>query len=370
MKFFLVVSLSIFLASMVSPLRAEDPVCVVSTDSVAGAQQPQIAFDPAGRIYIVFGAAEDIYVCKSVDQGKSYSAPIKVGHVAKLALGMRRGPRIVASESSVVVSAISHDSGNLMAWRSEDGGQTWSPAIEINDQPKVAREGLHAMAIGADGLIFCTWLDLRNDRTQIYGASSQDGGQTWSENIRIYASPSGTVCECCHPSVSISDDGTLYVMWRNALRGNRDMYLAKSDDSGQTFGAAEKLGIGSWKLEACPMDGGDLTVAMDGSPVTIWRRNQQIFVTDEGDSTRERLLGSGEQPSVAANAHGHYVVWLSSRGGKLLLSTPTANQPLPLAERAADPMIAASRSVNGPVVAVWESGKKPDTVIMATVVND
>lgn len=73
MRFMSVVSLSIFLFSMAGLLRADDPICVVSAESVLGAQQPQIAFDAAGRVYVAFGAAEDIYVCKSVDQGKSYS---------------------------------------------------------------------------------------------------------------------------------------------------------------------------------------------------------------------------------------------------------------------------------------------------------
>ena len=84
----------------------------------------------------------------------------------------------------------------------------------------------------------------------------------------------------------------------------------------------------------------------------------------------ERLLGSGEQPSVAANAHGSYVVWLTSRGGRLLLSTPHAQEPTQLAELAADPMLAISCSGKGPVVAVWETGKKPNTSIMASVISD
>ena len=159
-------------------------------------------------------------------------------------------------------------------------------------------------------------------------------------------------------------------MWRNALEGNRDMFLAKSEDSGQTFGVAEKLGIGSWKLNACPMDGGDLTIAADGSPITVWRRNQQIFTTDVGGRTRERLLGSGEQPSIAANANGHYLVWVGRRGGDLMLLAPKANTPIRLAEPAADPVIAASRTVDGLVVTVWELGQKPNTSIMASVVSN
>ena len=370
MRFISIVSLVVLMSSTGVSLLANDPVCVVSSENVPGAQQPRVAIDPAGNIYVAFGANEDIYVCKSVDQGKTYTVPVKVGHVAKLALGMRRGPRIVANNNSVVVTAISHESGNLMAWRSDDSGETWTSPTNINDQPKVAREGLHGMAIGPDGSIFCTWLDLRNDRTQIYGASSEDGGKTWTENRRIYASPSGTVCECCHPSVAINDDGIIYVLWRNELDGNRDMFLAKSEDSGKTFGGAEKLGIGSWKLNACPMDGGDLTVAADGSPLTVWRRNQQIFATDVAGRMRERLLDSGEQPSIAANGKGHYLVWLNRRGGDLMLSTPNSVTPARLSEPAADPMIAASRSIDGPVVLVWESGKKPDTSIMASVVSD
>lgn len=370
MRFISVVSLGILLSPMGVPLQADAPVCVVSSGNLPGAQQPRVAVDTAGHIYVAFGAIEDIYVCKSVDEGKTYTAPVKVGHVSKLALGMRRGPRIVANENSVVVTAISHESGNLMAWRSDDGGETWSRPTDINDQPNIAREGLHGMAIGPDGLVFCTWLDLRNDRTQIYGASSQDGGKTWSENRRVYASPSGTVCECCHPSVAISDVGIIYVMWRNVLDGNRDMFLAKSEDSGQTFGIAKKIGLGSWKLNACPMDGGDLTVATDGEPLTVWRRNQQIFATDVGARMRERLLGSGEQPSIAANANAHYLVWISRRGGELLLSTPKSNTPIRLAEPAVDPIITALRSVDGPVVVVWESGREPDISIMASVVSD
>ena len=157
-------------------------------------------------------------------------------------------------------------------------------------------------------------------------------------------------------------------MWRNALDGDRDMYLAKSEDSGQTFGLADKLGVGSWKLNACPMDGGDLAIAADGSPITVWRRNQQIFTSVAGGLEPERLLGPGEQPSAAATSDGYYLVWINRRGGDLLLSTPKTIDTTQLSENAFDPMITASRSGNGPVVVAWESGKKPETMIMASVV--
>jgi hypothetical protein len=369
MKHLVRVSLSVFLLLIAVPLEASDAVCVVSSEEVPGAQQPQVAVNTAGHIFIAFGAGENIFACKSVDRGRTYTNPLKIGQVSNLALGMRRGPRIVANENTVVVSAIGHESGNLMAWRSGDGGETWSGPVNVNDQPKVAREGLHGMAMGTDGLIFCSWLDLRNGSTQVFGASSRDGGKSWSKNHLIYASPSGTVCECCHPSVEITHNGIIHVMWRNALKGNRDMYLAKSDDAGKSFGLARKTGVGSWKLNACPMDGGDLAVSPTGSLTTVWRRNGQIYSTDPEEPS-EKLLGRGEQPVVTTISRGQYFVWLTRRRGDLLISAPNVMSPTKLAENASDPAIAAARSEGGPVLAVWETGDKPKISIMAAIVVD
>ena len=365
----LMVLLCVSILSFVPPVGASEPVCIASSEAVPGAQQPQVAVSAAKHIFVTFGADESIFVCKSVDLGKTYTSPKKIGQLSKLALGMRRGPRIVTNGKSVVVSAISHKSGDLMAWRSGDGGETWNGPVGVNDQPKVAREGLHGMAMGSDGLIFCTWLDLRNGSTQILGAVSRDGGKSWSKNRLIYASPSGTVCECCHPSVAISHDGIIHVMWRNALNGNRDMFVAKSKDSGETFGAARKIGVGSWKLNACPMDGGDLAVSRTGSLVTVWRRNREIYVADQ-KSQKEVLLGQGEQPVVTTTNRGRYSIWLTRRRGDLLLFAPSMTTPTKLANKAGDPAVASARSGKGPVVAVWESGSRPEISIMAAIVAE
>ena len=365
----LTVLFPLFVSQIAAPLQASDAVCVVSPDVVPGAQQPQIAVTSAGHFFVAFGADERVFVCKSVDSGKTYTSPEKIGQVSRLALGMRRGPRIVANDEFVVVSAISHESGNLIAWQSDDGGATWGDPVIVNDQPGIAREGLHDMAMGPDGAIFCAWLDLRTGSTQVFGASSRDGGRSWSTNRLVYASPSGTVCECCHPSVAISNGGVIFVMWRNELNGNRDMYLAKSQNGGLTFGPADKLGLGSWRLKACPMDGGDLAIGSSGSPVTVWRSDRQVYATGQ-PAPRESLLGQGEQPVVATADDNPYFVWLARRKDDLLLTAPGAKAPTRLAQNASDPDIAAARAGTGPVVAVWESGNKPRISIMAAIVSE
>jgi hypothetical protein len=348
--------------------RAAAPVAVASADQIESARQPQVAVGDDGTIYVAFGAGEAVYCSASIDGGKSYSEPVRVGEVDRLALGMRRGPRIAVSQDAVVIAAVSHEVGTVLSWRSADKGRSWEGPTSISDaSPGTANEGLHALAAAPNGDLYCVWLDHRLDRkNQIFGAGSSDGGKTWTENRLIYKSPSGNVCECCHPSVTFDAGGKLYVMWRNALSGFRDMYVSTSSDRGKTFSDASKVGFGSWKLDACPMDGGSIA-ADDSGFTTVWRRERQVFRSDsEGE---ELLLASGEQPWVATGSEGAWIVWLSQRGGDLWLASPGKSPPVKLAGGASDPMIAASASGESPVVAVWEAGRGSKTRVMASVVD-
>ncbi|HEY0867222.1 MAG TPA: sialidase family protein [Fimbriimonas sp.] len=246
-------------------------------------------------LFVAYGSGDDLYVSQAGDD-LAFRPPVRIGNAGKLSIGMRRGPRIVASGSRLVVSAIYGErgggrDGDLLSWRSEDAGKTWSGPTKVSDEPGAAREGLHAMAAGRDGTIACVWLDLRNKGTEIWVATSRDGGASWSKNARVYRSPEGTVCECCHPSAAFGPDNRLYVMFRNSLGGARDMYLASSRDGGRSFSPALKLGTGSWRLNACPMDGGSLAVDSKGRVVTVWRREDRLFTCRPGSPETEMRPG-------------------------------------------------------------------------------
>jgi hypothetical protein len=263
------------------------------------------------------------------------------------------------TETAVVVTAIGGPQGkgrdgDLQAWRSADGGQTWTGPVRVNDVEASAREGLHGMASGPDATVWCTWLDLRAKSSEVYAARSLDGGQTWQPNICVYRSPDGHVCECCHPSIAVDSRG-VHVLFRNWLDGRRDMYVVSSND-GVTFGDARKLGEGSWKLDACPMDGGMIAVDPQGKLVTAWRRDRQVYLA-RVDGSQEQLLGPGEQPWIATTAAGPVVVWTGAREGELWLKEPGATPPQKLATQAAFPMLAAAPQGRGPVVVCWEGSR-------------
>ncbi|MDB6130384.1 MAG: hypothetical protein JWM04_1491, partial [Verrucomicrobiales bacterium] len=278
---------------------AQTPVVPMS---FVAAKQPQIAVSK-GAIFVAFGQSNTVYVTKSVDGGKTFlSAPLPLGTVDKLALGMRRGPRIFAGPNRITVTAISHAEGNLYGWSSADEGTTWGPPVIVNDAKTSAREGLHAMAGNGRGELFAVWLDLRNKGTQLWGSRSTDGGKTWQANIKVYESPEKSICECCHPSALFTSDGNLVVMWRNSLNGNRDLYQIISSDGGKSFAAATKLGSESWKLKGCPMDGGSLG-EVSGKIINVWRRDTSIY-TNAGDGIEQLVTEKGVQPVLVATPAG------------------------------------------------------------------
>jgi hypothetical protein len=276
---------------------------------------------------------------------------------------MHRGPRLAIALDAVVISAIVGSQGggrdgDLMAWRSKDAGKTWSAPVRVNDVPGSAREGLHAMASGGAHTLFAAWLDLRDKGTRVYGSVSTDGGASWSANRLVYESPSGTVCQCCHPSVAIDSAGVIYVMFRNELAGSRDLYLTRSSDGGKTFEPAGKLGTRTWKLQACPMDGGGLAVDEKGGVATAWRREQSIFTTR--GSEPEMPVGTGRNPTLVATIAGIYSAW--SDGKTVLLSKPGAGGPVVIDEDGAFP--AMTGLPNGSIVLAWESKGSIDVQVI------
>ena len=304
-------------------------------------RQPQMAMQ--GRtVLLTYGAADRIYFTSSTDDGRTFRPPVVVASGRKILLGSHRGPRVAAASGAIVISAVE---GDLLSWRSMDEGKTWSAAATINDAPASAREGLHAMVSDGARRLFAVWLDLRQPGTRLYGAVSTDGGASWSTNTLVYESPGGSICQCCHPTARMTASGETYVLFRNSVGGARDLYLTKSTDAGKTFGPAQKLGDGTWLLEACPMDGGDLSLDSSGLPTTVWRRMSQVFLARPSES--ERKIGPGKNPALAAGI----AAWSDGLAIKALI--PGKPEPITLDDHGA--FVQLLPMGDAAALAAWES---------------
>lgn len=307
-----ILTISVALLSTVAAL-ALGLFAAPAQTSLPGVQPQLAALDD--RVYLAFGLGDTIGVARSDDRGETFRTPTRLPLSGRLSLGMHRGPRVVATNSAVLVTAVAGAKrggadGDVVLFRSRDHGTSWAAPVVINDVAGSAREGLHALAARPSGLVVIAWLDLRAGGTRIFAAVSRDHGATWAQDVLVYASPGGSVCECCHPSVAIDRDGRIAVMFRNNLDGNRDMYVVRSTGEGK-FANATKLGSSSWLLNACPMDGGGLAVAEDGI-LAAWRREDGIFLSS--GQIPEQRLGTGRDPAIAATGARHDIVWSSSAG--------------------------------------------------------
>jgi len=311
-------------------------------------KQPQLAAG-YGEVGVTFGAGNSIYYAASTDGGRTFAPAIKVSEVAALALGRHRGPRLAILKDAFVISAVvgGPKTGDLIVWRSIDHGKNWSHGGVVNDVAGAAREGLHTMTADAQGRLFAAWLDLRGKGTRLYGAQSLDGGLTWLKNALIYESPDGTICQCCHPTAHFDESGQIWTMWRNALAGSRDFYVASSRD-GVHYEAAHKLGTGTWKLDACPMDGGEFAVDR-GEVISAWRRDDTVFLAEDGRG--EKPLGKGKDVALVKGKSGIFVAW--SQGEGLWILTPGAEKPSELSGHGA--FVDLLALPDGTVLAAWEA---------------
>ncbi|MEI8088973.1 MAG: sialidase family protein [Opitutaceae bacterium] len=70
--------------------------CVVCTPQTRAAiefpaaAQPQLATASDGRVWLTYGSGKDIFVARSRDAGATFEAPVRVGTLPALQLGMRR----------------------------------------------------------------------------------------------------------------------------------------------------------------------------------------------------------------------------------------------------------------------------------------
>ncbi len=321
-------------------------------------RQPQLAVGQ-GKVAMAFARGGSVMIAFSSDNGRTFGAATKVSEAPVLATGRHRGPRVLFTEREIVVSAVVGNTlatgehahglptdGDLVVWRSMDRGKTWSKPSIVNDVPAAPREGLHSLVSDGHGQLAAAWLDLRNTGTRLYGAFSKDGGITWSKNVLIYEAPGGTICQCCAPVLVSTGVGEFTVMFRNVLGESRDLYTIRLK-GGAVVSKPEKVGAGTWNINACPMDGGGL-VYSGGQLVSAWRRGDEVYLSTP--SAPETKIGAGVDIALAVSGERTFVAW--QKGGKV--SVWSSGKTVILTEQGGG-FPALTGLPGGGVLAAWES---------------
>lgn len=155
--------------------------------------------------------------------------------------------------------------GNFNAYvkYSDDKGQTWSNAVQLDDEQNTSEQFWPQVHVGPDGRVSVGWYDRRNatgnnSLCDYYITQSVDGGVTWGPNRRL----SDTSVAWCGVPANIapnfgdyieltSDEHSIFGIWSDGRGGGPDVYVGRFDDrfdlavsgsTGQTSSAFQGAG--------------------------------------------------------------------------------------------------------------------------------
>jgi hypothetical protein len=237
-------------------------------------------FDEQGTLWLARVEDWFVLVSHSSDQGKSFSASVKVNQQpeAVAASGETR-PKILRAKNGNIYIAYTQSletpfAGNIRFSRSVNGGESFSTPITVNDNLDPITHRFETLGINTRGQIFLAWLDKRDaveakrkgeqyTGIALYSAMSDDEGKSFHANTKV----ADHTCECCRVAMAIDNTDTPVIVWRHIFGNNvRDHGLARLDGSVHKNGVesqVQRVTFDNWEVEACPHHGPALSIAGD-----------------------------------------------------------------------------------------------------------
>lgn len=357
---------------------AQEPALLLAT----GANQPHMAIDAEGNIYIACIHQGNIAVLTSTDRGRSFGQPVVAIDAKGKAHGHKqRGPRIGvdAKKRLTVTCPVVLDAGEfskkyptqeLVMVSSADGGRTWTNPVQINEVAKEAPEALHWMAVAPTGEVHIAWLDMRSRKgggQDIYYAKVVDGKV--GKNYQI----ASTVCECCAPGMALDNAGNPVVVYREGgKKPSREIFAVSSKDMGTSFGKPEQVNQTPTRESSCPMSAPAMVIS-GGQVLTVaWKDlrtglpSLNLVLASAAGQRKEvpvhrQAEGRQDHPSMTLERTGAlWMAWEEKTGDeqRVYVMSAAGDESRSLSEasegQAAFPVLAS----NGGLVAVTYEAKK------------
>lgn len=360
----------------------------------------------------------DVYSATSRDGGRTFSAPVRVNHVAgDASVSGEQPPRIVltpgrgAAPAIVVLwTAKSPNGTRLVSARSADGGKSFGAAVPLPGSTAGGNRGWESAAVTPKGDVVAVWLDHREAARPGMAAAAHQHGDTAQAQVpatdgvaraqlsQIFFadvnalssahSLAAGVCYCCKTSIATGLGGTIVAAWRHVYPGSvRDIAFAKSTDGGRTFTAPVRVSDDNWILNACPENGPAVAVDRANGIHVVWptllpgaqgaEPTLALFYASSKDGvhfTKRQQLpteGAARHPQLAVDAAGNLtVVWDEQNKGirKAVVGRGTVDASgvlhvtrQPVADESATyPVVSASTDAT---LVAWTSGIGGDSVL-------
>jgi len=206
------------------------------------------AVGPDGTIYVSWALNEKLYFDRSSDGGKTWLAEDKIvaeqpggWDIDVYGISRANGMPVTVCDLSdseysgrLYINWVDDRNGNYDVWviSSDDDGDTWTEALRINDDLDSADQFFSWLCVDqSNGSLYAVFYDRRGLEglleTDVYLASSQDGGKTW-KNEKINEETFRTI-----PAVFFGDynhisahNGMVRPIWTAIYGGRMGIYTS------------------------------------------------------------------------------------------------------------------------------------------------
>lgn len=241
------------------------------------------AFDAQGRLWRARVEDGHVLVDRSPDASAGFGLATRVNAEPEpIATSGDNRPKIAIAEDGTVYVSYTRMgerpfSGDIRFARSVDDGKSFSAPITINDNREVISHRFDALIIDADDRVHLVWIDKRDESAAreadepypgaaLYHAVSTDRGETFGPNLKLVDHS----CECCRIALALGPDGVPSAFWRHVYDGNvRDHALMRLDSRDPP----RRITHGHWKVDACPHHGPALAIDHEGVHHFAWFDN-------------------------------------------------------------------------------------------------
>jgi hypothetical protein len=241
---------------------------------------PSLAVRDNGRFYVAWtdwreGVFHQVYMRRTSDAGATWGTETRVSD----GLGFEPvagDPCLIADPTSgaaggEVLFCVTNDwrgfkpggrFPNVYAYRSTNGGSTWSVGVQVNDiEPFFQQVSSHALVRVEDGTLAAGWLNGDFASSRFHVCVSTDLGQTWSASVPADPPLGGGVGT--YSSLAVAG-GTVFAGF-DLYEGNWNAYFRASPDGGRT-----------WTEGACRMDD-DASGSPSGNTVLAARTATEVM---------------------------------------------------------------------------------------------
>jgi hypothetical protein len=324
--------------------------------AVAGelALQARVVAGADGVVHVTWLQATDVAVlaivgpvevraARSHDGGASFSAPTTVSDPERERLG---GPSPVIDRDGDLVVLYQDFKDNVRdfrnlegpAWegpsalvltRSQDGGATFSPGVEVESEIVGTRRFLvflpefPSLAAGPDGELYVVWTDGRHGDEDVLLRRSDDGGRTWIGPMRVGDNRPGDGTDQYLPRAAVAPSGRLDVAYydRSHDPHNRLVHaiLASSHDGGATF-VQQQVSTQPFDSRVGPSAGPHLPPDF-GSRLGLASGQDEVLVAwtdtrlgDEASARQDVVVAFGVRPARRGGGVGWWPVGAVSTG--------------------------------------------------------